>query len=119
LPKQLTRAKVEGLITRSLPGKILSADDVAAKLGMSARTFARRLQSEGTSYRDITEDLRCDLAQTFITNGMNLSEIAYSLGYADQSAFSTAFKRWTGQPPSAFKTRVKHPLTLGSRGSSA
>ncbi len=119
VPKQLTRAKVEGLITRSLPGRILGADEVAAKLGMSARTFARRLQSEGTSYRDITEDLRCDLAQTFITNGMNLSEIAYSLGYADQSAFSTAFKRWTGQPPSAFKTRVKHPLTLGSRGSSA
>ncbi len=119
LPKQLTRAKVEGLITRSLPGKILNADEVAAKLGLSARSFARRLQSEGTSYRDITEDLRCDLAQTFITNGMNLSEIAYSLGYADQSAFSTAFKRWTGQPPSAFKTRVERPLTSGNRGSSA
>ncbi|NVO54780.1 AraC family transcriptional regulator ligand-binding domain-containing protein [Rhodobacteraceae bacterium B1Z28] len=109
-PQQKTRAMVEGLITRSLPGKIIHADEVATNLGMSPRTFARRLKEEGTSFREIIEDLRCDLAQTFITNGMPLSEISYSLGYADQAAFSTAFKRWTGQAPSAFKNRVEHPI---------
>lgn len=119
LPQQQTRARVEGLITQSLPGKVIQADEAAANLGMSPRTFARRLQSEGTSYREIVEDLRCDLAQTFINNGMSLTEISYSLGYADQAAFSTAFKRWTGQAPSAFKTRVEHPLASGNRGSSA
>ncbi len=118
-PQQQTRARVEGLITRSLPGKVIQADEAAASLGMSARTFARRLHSEGTSYREIVDDLRSDLAQTFITNGMSLTEISYSLGYADQAAFSTAFKRWTGQAPSAFKTRVEHPLVSGNRGSSA
>ncbi|WP_298846298.1 AraC family transcriptional regulator [uncultured Ruegeria sp.] len=118
-PKQLTRARAEGLITRSLPGTILQAEDVAANLGMSLRTFSRRLKDEGTSFRDIVDDLRCDLAQTFITNGMTLSEISFSLGYADQAAFSTAFKRWTGQPPSAFKTRVTHPIRTVDRGSSA
>jgi AraC-like DNA-binding protein len=105
-PKQKLRARVEGLITRSLPGAIIQADDAAANLGLSARTFARRLKDEGTSYREIVDDLRCDLAQTFITNGMPLSEIAFSLGYADQPAFSTAFKRWTGQAPSAFRSRL-------------
>ncbi|WP_037307677.1 helix-turn-helix domain-containing protein [Ruegeria halocynthiae] len=105
-PKQRLRAQVEGLITRSMPGTIIHADEAAANLGMSPRTFARRLKDEGTSYREIVEDLRCDLAQTFITNGMPLSEVAYSLGYADQPAFSTAFKRWTGQAPSAFKSRL-------------
>jgi len=105
-PKQKLRAQVEGLITRSMPGTIIHADEAAANLGMSARTFARRLKDEGVSYRDIVDDLRCDLAQTFITNGMPLSEIAYSLGYADQPAFSTAFKRWTGQAPSAFRSRL-------------
>lgn len=109
-PKQKTRAQVEGLITRSMPGNIIQADEAAANLGMSLRTLARRLKNEGTSYREIVEDLRCDLAQTFITNGMSLSEISYSLGYADQAAFSTAFKRWTGQAPSAFRTRVEHPI---------
>lgn len=109
-PKHLTRAKVEGLVTRSLPGAIPQAESLAADLGMSLRTFSRRLRDEGTSYRDVVDDLRCDLAQTFIKNEMPLSEIAYSLGYADQAAFSTAFKRWTGQPPSAFKTRMEHPI---------
>ncbi len=109
-PQNKLRPKVEGLITRSLPGNIVQADEVAGNLGMSPRTFARRLKDEGASYREILDDLRCDLAQTFIKNGMNLSEISFSLGYADQAAFSTAFKRWTGQAPSAFRNRVEHPI---------
>ncbi len=112
-PKQKTRAQVEGLITRSMPGAVIQADDAAAQLGFSPRTLARRLADENTSYREIVEDLRCDLAQTFIKNGMRLSEIAYSLGYTDQAAFSTAFKRWTGQAPSAFRKRVSRPLSRG------
>ena len=106
-PKQKLRAQVEGLITQSMPGKIIHADEAAANVGMSPRTFARRLNDEGTTYRDIVDDLRCDLAQTFITNEMPLSEIAYSLGYADQPAFSTAFKRWTGLAPTAFRSRLE------------
>ncbi len=108
--KLKTKGLVEGLVTRSMPGGIIQNDEVAAELGLSPRTLARRLADEGTSYREIVEDLRCDLAQTFIKNGMNLSEISFSLGYADQAAFSTAFKRWTGQAPSAFRKRVVHPL---------
>ncbi|WP_171130238.1 AraC family transcriptional regulator [Ruegeria sp. HKCCA6707] len=109
-PQQQMRAKVEGLITQSMPGTIIHADDAAAQLGLSPRTLARRLAEEDTTYREIVEDLRCDLAQTFIKNGMALSEIAFSLGYSDQAAFSTAFKRWTGQAPTAFRKRVEHPL---------
>lgn len=109
-PRHMTRARVEGLVTRSLPGSIIQAGEAAASLGLSPRTLARRLSDEGTSFREIVEDLRCDLAQTFLKSGMNLSEISYSLGYADQAAFSTAFKRWTGQPPTAFRHRVDHPL---------
>ncbi|WP_170324476.1 helix-turn-helix domain-containing protein [Ruegeria arenilitoris] len=108
-PDQKLRAQVEGLITRSMPGTVINADEAAANLGMSPRTFARRLKDEGVSYRDIVDDLRCDLAQTFITNGMPLSEIAFSLGYSDQAAFSTAFKRWTGQAPSTFRSRLDFP----------
>ncbi|WP_299944455.1 AraC family transcriptional regulator [uncultured Ruegeria sp.] len=110
-PKQQTRAQVEGLITRSMPGGIVLAEEAALQLGLSSRTLARRLADEGTSYREIVEDLRCDLAQTFIKNGMHLSEISYALGYSDQAAFSTAFKRWTGQAPTAFRKRVSHPIS--------
>ncbi len=111
-PKQQTQAQVQGLITRSMPGEIIRAEEAAHQLGLSPRTLARRLADEGTSYREVVEDLRCDLAQTFIKNGMNLSEISYSLGYSDQAAFSTAFKRWTGQAPSVFRKRVEHPQNL-------
>ncbi len=110
-PRQKTRAQIEGLITDAMPGGIVQVDDAATQLGLSPRTLARRLADEGTSYREIVEDLRCDLAQTFIKNGMHLSEISYSLGYSDQAAFSTAFKRWTGQAPTAFRKRVSHPLS--------
>ncbi len=112
-PKKQTRGQVEGMITQSMPGGIIQVDEVASSLGLSPRTLARRLSDEGTSYREIVDDLRCDLAQTFIKNGMNLSEIAFSLGYADQAAFSTAFKRWTGQAPSSFRKRVDHPISPG------
>lgn len=107
--KQTLRAKVEGRITRSLPGAIIRAEEVAKDLGMSPRTFARRLTGEGTNFREIVDDLRCDLAQTFLKNSMDLSEVSYCLGYSDQAAFSTAFKRWTGQAPSAFKNRIARP----------
>jgi AraC-like DNA-binding protein len=94
------RSRIEGLITAALPTRMPSVNDIAASLGMSPRTFARRLNEDGTSYREIVDDLRCDLARTFLKNGMSLSEIAFSLGYKDQSAFSVAYKRWTGTAPS-------------------
>lgn len=97
------RSKVESKLMAALPGKVLTADEMAAKLGLSARTFARRLVNDGASYRDIVDQLRSDLAKTFMKDGMSLSEVAYLLGYADQAAFSTAFKRWTGTTPGRFK----------------
>ncbi|MEY8120683.1 helix-turn-helix domain-containing protein [Falsihalocynthiibacter sp. BN13B15] len=100
---QMLRSRVEGVLTSALPGKIMSSDEVATSLGMSARTFARRLKDDGVSYREIVDSLRCNLAKTFMKDDMPLAGIAYSLGYADQAAFSTAFKRWTGIAPSGFR----------------
>lgn len=101
--KQILRARVESVLLGAIPKRVMHADEVAAKLGMSPRTFARRLREGGESYRDIVDDLRCDLAKTFMKDEMSLTEIAYALGYADQASFSTAFKRWTGTAPSSFR----------------
>ncbi len=97
--KQSLRSRTEGLLTKALPARILAADEVAASLGMSPRTFARRLKEERLTFRTIVDELRFDLAKTFIKDDMALSEIAFALGYADQAAFSTAFKRWSGLAP--------------------
>ncbi len=113
--KQNLRSRIEGLLTSALPGRILSADEVAASIGMSPRTFARRLKEDGLTFREIVDDLRFDLAKTFMKDDMALSEIAFALGYADQAAFSTAFKRWTGVPPRGyFALRKEANGTLSS-----
>ena len=96
-------ARVEGALTAGLPGRMATAEDVSAQLGMSTRTMARRLSDEGTSFRGVVDDLRCDLAKTHLKSGFGISEVAYILGYTEPAAFSTAFRRWTGQSPAAFR----------------
>ena len=100
------RSKIEGLITKGLPGRILPADEIASCLGMSKRTFARKLKEDGCGYREIVDSLRCDLAKTYLKDGINISEISFILDYADSAAFSTAFKRWTGETPSTYRQSV-------------
>lgn len=100
------RSRVEGLLAANLPGRIVDAEDMAANLGMSRRTFARRLSENGLSYREIVDGMRCDLACTYLKDGFHIGEIAFYLDYADQAAFSTAFKRWTGESPSGYRARV-------------
>ncbi|WP_170386880.1 helix-turn-helix domain-containing protein [Ruegeria atlantica] len=98
-----TRSKVESLLLNSLPGQIPSAQEVAASLGLSTRSLSRRLNEEGLSFRGIVSNIRCDLAKTYLKDGFGIGEVAFYLGFADQPAFSTAFKRWTDLTPREFQ----------------
>jgi AraC-like DNA-binding protein len=92
--------KVERLVVDLLPTGMARAKVIAAKLGISDRTLSRRLAAEGTSFDEILDRLRHDLAQRYIVGSdLSLSEIAFNLGYANQPAFTTAFKRWSGKSP--------------------
>lgn len=102
------RERIEAVLAKHLPGRIVAAQEMAEELGMSRRTFARRLKGDDLSYREIVDDLRCDLASTYLKDGFSISEIAFYLDYGDQAAFSTAFKRWTGENPSDFRGRFLH-----------
>jgi len=83
-----------------LPSGRGKAKFIAAELGLTERTLLRRLADEGTSFSEILEDVRCTLADKYIQdNRLSLKQIAYLLGYGDQSAFSVAFKRWKGCTP--------------------
>ena len=96
--------KVERLVVDLLPKGTARAKVIATELGMSDRTFSRRLADEGTSFDEILDRLRHDLAQRYITaSDLSLSEIAFNLGYANQPAFTTAFKRWSGKSPSELR----------------
>jgi AraC-like DNA-binding protein len=74
----------------------------ARLLAMSERTLQRRLQAEGTSFAEILDSARREMALAFLARGLPLAEIAELLGYADGSAFHHAFKRWTGRAPTNF-----------------
>lgn len=73
---------------------------------MTPRTLHRRLLDEGTSYRELLEEVRHTLAVEHMKSGrFSIEEIAYTLGYSDLANFRRAFKRWESVPPSAFRTQ--------------
>ena len=84
----------------------LSELNVAKKLGMSERSLRRELAAQGLSYRQCVDDVRQMLCQSYMETGRSLTEIAVILGYNDQAAFTRAFKRWHGVPPSKYKIKV-------------
>lgn len=96
--------QVERAIIRHSGGDGPRAARVAADLGMSQRTLARRLAELGTSFSQVVDVLRRALAERYLhQSDMSLSEIAFLLGYSDLSAFTTAFRRWTGKTPGAVR----------------
>src|SRR5215813_11033706 len=99
------RTRVENAISSVLPhGKVL-VEDVARGLGMSERTLARKLSDEGLNFTDILQQLRRDLAVRYLDDRkLHVSKIAWLLGFHEVSAFTHAFKRWTGKTPRELRT---------------
>ena len=87
-----------------LPSGSCSKDYIAAKLNMSARNLQNKLDRLNTSYQDILDQTRKDLAIKYIDNQhTTISEITYLLGFSDTSNFSRAFKRWLGCSPTQYR----------------
>lgn len=79
---------------------IQSLEDVASNFNMTPRSLQRRLKEEATSFQQIADEVKKSLAIHYLEKGKyQLKEISYFLGYNELSAFSRAFKRWTGKPP--------------------
>jgi AraC-like DNA-binding protein len=79
-----------------------SVEQIAPRLRMSPRTLHRRLEEEGTSFRQILDEVRRELASRHLAERrMAIGEIAFLLGFSEPSAFHRAFKRWTGHAPRA------------------
>jgi AraC-like DNA-binding protein len=67
---------------------------------MSHRTLARRLSVEGLTFSEIAEEMKQDLARHYLKDSdLPISQIAWLLGYREVSAFTHAYKRWTGMTP--------------------
>ena len=94
------RSLVEDQLTGLLPSGRARAAVVAEQLGMSERSFRRRLVQESTNFGEVLDRLRNRLALRYLEEEqVSLKQIAWLLGYSELGAFNHAFKRWTGTSP--------------------
>lgn len=104
-PVLVTQAKAA--IAQALSEGAPKMADIAAGLGLSARSFHRRLSEHGLSFQGLTEETRRDLAEGLLQDqSHSLAEIAFLTGFSEQSAFTRAFKRWVGTTPATYRREI-------------
>jgi AraC-like DNA-binding protein len=103
-PPEGTAARAREAIAADLPGKEPSLARVARLLGASPRTLQRRLRDEGTSFAAAVDEVRRARALAYLEAGdVAMAEVSWLLGFAEQSAFARAFRRWTGEAPTRWR----------------
>jgi len=95
--------RIAAHLATSLPGGTDIAD-VARAMHMSGRTLQRRLEQEGTTFSEVLDRARLDVARRALaTPSTTLTDVAIQLGFSDLATFTRAFKRWTGMPPGQWR----------------
>jgi AraC-like DNA-binding protein len=115
--QQTATEQVKWVLKRLLGGPRPEITEVAKELGTSGRTLQRRITAEGSSFRQILNQARQELARFYLKEpSLSVGEIAYLLSYEDPSSFFRAFQEWEGKPPRAWR-KAQKPSTrpAGSR----
>jgi len=98
--------RVRGIVERCLGDRVCTADEIAAGMGISRQTLRRRLCEERTSVSAIRDDvLRTAALDSLAQGAETVAALACRLGFSEPSAFTRAFRRWTGESPTAFLRR--------------
>lgn len=109
-PAESLRTRVENAVAPLLPHGRPQVDEIARVLGTSQRTLSRRLAEEGLTYERVLKEMRQDLALHYLRDArLSVSRIAWLLGFQEVTAFSHAFRRWTGQAPMEARARGNLP----------
>jgi AraC-like DNA-binding protein len=98
-PHPLLTDQVRRALRAALMSDDAQLDTVAKRLGMTGRSLQRRLKDDGTSFQIVRDEMRRELADRYMGDGMSFAEISFLLGFSEPSAFFRAFKRWTGLTP--------------------
>jgi AraC-like DNA-binding protein len=117
LTTELARLDKSDVVTRCkaavlehLPSGEASAEEAARQLHMSPRTLQRKLADADTTYQQLVDDTRRDLALRYIEDpARSLTDITFALGFSQPSAFTRAFRRWTGVSPSEYRSGQRAP----------
>jgi len=100
LSEKELREQVKGILKRLLAGQRPGIEDVARELRTSTRTLQRRLTEDGTTFQQLMEEARRELARHYLLHSpLELNETAYLLGYEDANSFFRAFHKWEGTSP--------------------
>lgn len=105
-------------VANTLSEGVPRLEDVARQMGMGSRTLQRRLSELGHSFQALVDEARRELALRLVAEGrQSLIEVAFLTGFAEQSSFTRAFKRWSGKSPRAFRDAAPHmPAKLVGQG---
>ncbi|HEY2930018.1 AraC family transcriptional regulator [Piscinibacter sp.] len=105
-----TSVKGREQILRRLPDGEPKREEIAKDLCMSERTLQRRLLEEGTSFQQLLDDTRRELAGHYLgQHKLSFAQAAYLLGFSDQGNFTRACKRWFEMTPGQYRTRAHAP----------
>lgn len=99
---------MKALLRSALVTGHCSEEQIAALLGMSSRTLIRRLESAGTSFHELADETRFEIAQQMLCDtSLSIATISDTLGYSRASSFTRAFRRWSGSAPAAWRATNK------------
>jgi AraC-like DNA-binding protein len=100
--------QVAELLQKRIAGSSPSIHDIAQELHISSRTLQRRLAEEGVAFQHLLEQVRHKLAKTYLqASELELTEIAFLLGYQEPGSFHRAFLQWEGQPPGQWRATYR------------
>lgn len=103
--------QVEALIERQLASGGCGVDVVAKQMGLHTRTLQRRLEAQGLRFEDIVDRMRRNRAAELLPHAaIPLAQVGELLGYAEQSSFNRACRRWFGDTPQAVRLRPRQRL---------
>ena len=92
-------------IIASTPGHSPSMEGVARQIAITVRTLNRKLHGEGTSFTQILDDVRCNLASEYLrSTKLSIEDISELVGFSEAANFRHAFRRWTGSTPARFRS---------------
>jgi AraC-like DNA-binding protein len=101
-------ARVRRRLRQCLPGAVPDFEKLAEEMSMTPATMRRRLHEEGESYQSIKDQLRRDLAISYLSHSnRSVMDIALELGFSERSAFHRAFRKWTGASPGEFRRTLR------------
>jgi AraC-like DNA-binding protein len=100
-------ARCKAVILEQLSSGDISEEEVASALHMSSRTLQRKLEGANTGFSRVLDDLRRELAERYLADpGNTVSEVAFLLGFSQQSSLTRASNRWFGMSPTEYRQRL-------------